>query len=339
MLGYGILWFSTASMLLPLVLNAKIFMTPQILLFLVLFSRFLVGFGEGVALPSMTNLVSTQIQPQLRATAFGNIFTGFHSGNLVGLVLSPLIIEQFGWQALFYIFGLFGFPMFLLWNKIVPKYEPKINSDNIEEQQTIGIKRLLSTAPCWAIFVSHFMNNWGYFILLGWMPTYFSTQLGFNLRDSSFLSLLPWFVMAIGSSVMGIFADKLLQMGYSLRLVRVGIQTTSFIGMATSVLFMAKQQMTKELAILLLMLTLGFKSMGNAGFLANMSDIAPKNAGELFGLSNTFGSMAGIIGVGLVGILVEKTGSFQSVFLLTGLMYVVSGIIWTTLCKTEQMFF
>lgn len=36
---------------------------------------------------------------------------------------------------------------------------------------------------------------------------------------------------------------------------------------------------------------------GQAGFVANMSDIAPRHAGVLFGLCNTFGSLAGILGV------------------------------------------
>lgn len=40
-----------------------------------------------------------------------------------------------------------------------------------------------------------------------------------------------------------------------------------------------------------------FNSCRQAGFVANMSDIAPRHAGRLFGLSNTFGSLAGVVGV------------------------------------------
>eukprot|EP01026_Neomeris_dumetosa_P050590 TRINITY_DN44415_c0_g1_i1.p2 TRINITY_DN44415_c0_g1~~TRINITY_DN44415_c0_g1_i1.p2 ORF type:complete len:117 (-),score=7.85 TRINITY_DN44415_c0_g1_i1:103-432(-) len=109
--------------------------------------------------------------------------------------------------------------------------------------------------------------------------------------------------------------------------------------MATSFLLMAQQSIGVKGAIILLMITLGFKSIGSAGFLANMSDIAPKNTGQVFGLSNTFGSMAGIIGVGLVGLLLEKTGSFRTVFLVCGVMYIIAGIIWTAFSTTEQIFY
>lgn len=46
----------------------------------VLAARALVGFGEGVALPCMNNLVAVNVPPARRATALGTAFSGFHSG-------------------------------------------------------------------------------------------------------------------------------------------------------------------------------------------------------------------------------------------------------------------
>jgi len=43
-------------------------------------SRIVVGLGEGVALPSMNNLVAT-LPKSLRSTGLGVAFTGFHSGS------------------------------------------------------------------------------------------------------------------------------------------------------------------------------------------------------------------------------------------------------------------
>lgn len=43
-------------------------------------SRVVVGLGEGVALPSMNNLVAT-LPKSLRSTGLGVAFTGFHSGS------------------------------------------------------------------------------------------------------------------------------------------------------------------------------------------------------------------------------------------------------------------
>lgn len=34
---------------------------------------------------------------------------------------------------------------------------------------------LFSKLPTWAIIFANFTNNWGYFVLLSWMPVYFKT--------------------------------------------------------------------------------------------------------------------------------------------------------------------
>ena len=46
----------------------------------VMLARGMVGLGEGVALPSMNNLVANNIPLARRSTALGGCFTGFHTG-------------------------------------------------------------------------------------------------------------------------------------------------------------------------------------------------------------------------------------------------------------------
>ena len=81
-----------------------------------------------------------------------------------------------------------------------------------------------------------------------------------------------------------------------------------------------------------------FDDAGQAGFVANMSDIAPRYAGRLYGLANTFGSFAGILGVSAVGFVVEKTGSFDPVFKLTAVMYIAATVVWNLMCTGERVF-
>ena len=67
----------------------------------------------------------------------------------------------------------------------------------------VGTLKLLSSKATWAIITVNFVNHWGYFIYLNWMPSYFVKALGVDLRASSFLSFLPWTVMALGSTSAG----------------------------------------------------------------------------------------------------------------------------------------
>ena len=68
----------------------------------------------------------------------------------------------------------------------------------------VGTLKLLSSKAVWAIIVVNFVNHWGYFIYLNWMPSYFVKALGVDLRASSILSFLPWTVMAVGSTSAGL---------------------------------------------------------------------------------------------------------------------------------------
>lgn len=69
-----------------------------------------------------------------------------------------------------------------------------------------------------------------------------------------------------------------------------------------------------------------------------MSDVAPAQAGQLFGLCNTFGSAAGILGTAGVGVLVEATGSFSAVFGITAGLYLIGIAVWLALCTAERQF-
>ncbi len=83
-------------------------------------------------------------------------------------------------------------------------------------------------------------------------------------------------------------------------------------------------------------LAIALMSLGNVfggamagGFGVNHLDIAPKGAGVIMGLSNTAGTLPGIIGVYISGMILEATGSWALVFqtasgvLLFGLVFYV----------------
>ena len=330
----SVAWFSVATALTPVA--AGLGQAP------LLFARALVGLGEGVALPSMNNLVGKNVRPDRRATALGISFAGFHSGNILGLLLSPFLIANYGWRSLFYVFGLMGLPVLLAWQRVVPEAGGGGAAATAARSSGGGggipISRLLSSPSTWAIFVANFVNHWGYFIYLSWLPTYFNRQFSLDVAKSSIFSLLPWLVMAICSSLSGILADYLITRGVAVRNVRRSLQCASFFGTATTLLIISHPLGNRlEVAVPLFMLALGMKALGQAGFVANMSDIAAQSAGKLFGLSNTVGSFAGILSVSISGLILEKTGSFTAVFQITALMYITAALVWFVLCDDKPI--
>lgn len=367
-MAVGIAFFSFASALLPAVAITPFTAALGVTLPAVLLVRFLVGFGEGVALPSMNNLVATNVDKGKRATALGACFMGFQSGNLVGLLLSPLILQLYGWRSLFYVFGLLGIPLLLFWLAIVPPPFSSASSPSSsteqqppKQQQAVTYGDMLKNKPVWAIITANFINHWGYFIYLNWMPTFFYKVLGMDLRASSLMSFLPWLVMALGSSASGVLSDALVRWGvFTTTGVRKVVQSIAFLGPVVPLYFLSQVRnvnnlgtistgasasgigigtgmvLTPEQAVLAMTMALGITSVGQ--FVTNMSDIAPRHAGRLFGLCNTFGSAAGILGVSVAGILVERTGSFGMVFQITALLNIVGAVVWNLLATGDKQF-
>jgi hypothetical protein len=110
-------------------------------------------------------------------------------GNLAGLLLSPFILVTFGWRALFLVFGVLGAPLLAIWSAAVPDRAPARPPPGAAAGRGGGaagaaagggvtLGRLLSHPATWAIVVVNFVNHWGYFIYLNWMPTYFSKVWG-----------------------------------------------------------------------------------------------------------------------------------------------------------------
>jgi len=295
---FGIIFFSISSVLLPLFAITPITKSLGLVLPAVLFTRFLVGFGEGVALPSINNIMAKNIPLSSRASAYGGMFTGFHSGNLVGLLLSPLLIQQYGWRSLFFVFGAMGIPLLYIWSLVVPNPRRDGTSGAISNQGTseaVSLTEMLTTKAVWAIITANIVNHWGYFIYLNWMPTYFYKVLGMDLRSSSFMSIVPWLLMACGSLSSGVFCDMLVRSGQNRTGIRKMIQTLALIGAVPGLLMLSTGSLTVGQSLFAMSMALGMTSLGQ--FTANISEVAPNHAGKLFGLSNTFGCISGIAGV------------------------------------------
>lgn len=48
------------------------------------------------------------------------------------------------------------------------------NTSSSSKARSIPWGKLLSRKEVWALIVCHFCHNWGTFILLSWMPTYYN---------------------------------------------------------------------------------------------------------------------------------------------------------------------
>ncbi|XP_015896865.3 probable anion transporter 4, chloroplastic isoform X1 [Ziziphus jujuba] len=350
-MAWGVALWSLATFLTPWAAETS--------LWALLAARAMLGIAEGVALPSMNNMVARWFPQSERARAVGLAMAGFQLGSAIGLTLSPILMSQGGVFGPFVIFGLSGFLWVLVWisatsstpdrHNQISKYELEYITNKTQKSSSVENKskttkvippfrRLLSKLPTWSLIVANSMHSWGFFVILSWMPIYFNSVYHVDLRHAAWFSAVPWSVMAVMGYLAGIWSDMLIQSGTSVTLTRKIMQSIGFIGPGIALvgLTMAK---SPSIASAWLTLAVGLKSFSHCGFLVNLQEIAPQYSGVLHGLSNTAGTFAAILGTVGAGFFVELVGSFQGFLLLTSLLYFISAIFYNLFSTGERVNF
>ncbi|KAL8517355.1 hypothetical protein ACS0TY_015554 [Phlomoides rotata] len=310
------------------------------------------GLAEGVALPSMNHLLSRWFPNHERATAVGLSMGGFQLGNVVGLILAPIFMTSIGIAGPFILFTSLGFLWLVTWTywvtndpqdcSSISKHELRLiqagkADSHVNKAKIPPLRILFSKLPTWAIIFANFTNNWGYFVLLSWMPVYFKTVFNVNLQQAAWFSAVPWGTMAVSGYIAGATSDYLIKSGYSTTSARKIMQTIGFIGPGVALLCLNYVR-TPTIAAVFLTMALSFSSFSQAGFLLNMQDIAPQCAGFVHGISNSAGTLAAIISTIGTGYFVQWLGSFQAFLTLTAGLYFATTIFWNLYATGERVF-
>eukprot|EP00854_Cymbomonas_tetramitiformis_P010112 gene10112-11968_t len=147
-------------------------------------------------------------------------------------------MSLYGWRSLFYLYAALALPIMLLWQAAVPVHTPAPGAPAGASSPLA----MLSKPGVWAPIAANFVNHWGYFTYLNWMPAYFNQVLGFNLQASTLFSFLPWLSMSVMSYVAGWIADWLVNSGVERSRVRKLVQSVAFLGPACALAPLATTQ-------------------------------------------------------------------------------------------------
>jgi MFS transporter, ACS family, solute carrier family 17 (sodium-dependent inorganic phosphate cotransporter), other len=342
LLAFGVLWWSLFTILTP--------PAASISLGALIAARIGMGLGEGVAFPAIYQLFGRWIPLQERARAAALNGSGIPLGTVAATLLTPWLVVGFGWPVVFYVSGAVGVVWYAFW--FFTSSERLEDAPGIHASEIAYIRahtapaiaklvvpwgKIFRSAAVWVLVFNHFCSNWGFYVILSWLPRYFADVHGLDLKGAGYASLLPWLVMFAMTNVGAQLADGLLRRGRTVTFVRKLMQSIGFFGAAAALLGIA-QVHTVPLAIGLMCVALGLGSFALSGFASNHLDIGPRYAGALMGLSNTAGTLPGVIGVAVTGYILEATGSWPVVLGIAASLYVAGAIAWLIFATGEKIF-
>ena len=301
--------------------------------------RFLMGVGEAGLPPSSFTVIGRWFPHQERSRALGLVSSGSIIGTVLALLVGSWIVQKYGWEAIFYIFGATGFIWALFWFWMVrehPDDHPSISEAELDHikrgggatarPETIPWKQIFSVRPLWALCTTGFATSWALYIFISWLPSYFADVHGLDLTGAGIYSLIPWLAMAVMLNVSGWAADKMIERGISTTLTRKLMVAIGLFGAAIMILFL-RSAASPEMATFFMSAALAIVSFTYAGIVPNCLDMAPRFADIMYGVVNTFSTLAGAIGAFITGYIVQQTGSYDLVFLVMAIIQISGGLI------------
>ena len=331
-LGFSVLIWSVFTIITPFAANLS--------MAFLLGARVLLGMGEASTAPSVVYMYSRWIPANERGRAMAIFSSGAVVGTLLTLMITGYVIVNFGWPMAFYSFGMLGFIWAIAWFGLISKSpedhhdisaEELVllanNSNDVRHANNVPWKYIFSHPAAWALIAANFSTNWGLYVALAWLPSYFNDTHGISIAGSGIYSSAPWLSMFIAIIISGWLADKALGNGISATTIRKTAQTIGLIGSAIF-LVMAGSAANTFTAILTTCGALSCLGLCYAGFAPAVLEMSPRYGEVIFSISNTFGTVPGVIGVAVTGWLVELTGTYVAAFALTACVHIIGALAW-----------
>jgi MFS family permease len=172
--------------------------------------RTIAGLGLGGEFGIGMTLVAEAWPAKYRARGCTYVALGWQAGVLVAALITPILLPIIGWRGMFVaglVPGLVAFAVRLY----VP--EPQIFLDRAKERRTgmplgLLVKDTATRNISLGMLILCSVQNFGYYGLMIWLPSYLSTRFGYTLTQSALWTAVTVLGMAFGILVFGQFCRQ-----------------------------------------------------------------------------------------------------------------------------------
>jgi MFS family permease len=276
--------------------------------------RTIAGLGLGGEFGIGMTLVGEAWPPAQRARASSYVALGWQSGVLLAAFVTPALLPLVGWRGMFAV-GLFPALVSFLLRRYLEEPEVFLKAKDAVKSVplTFLIKDSAAIKASLAMLILCSVQNFGYYGLITWLPTYLSNSFGYSLTRSSLWTAVTILGMSFGIWLFGHLADQ-----YGRRPILLLYQA----GAVLSVLVYSN--LKTSLALLIGGAVMGIFVNGMiGGYGALMSELYPTEA-RATAQNTLFNLGRGVGGFGpyVVG-LVTTAYSFKITAVLLASIYVV----------------
>lgn len=299
--------------------------------------RLLFGLGEAGTFPGTARAFSHWLPARERGRAFG---LAVMSGALGGALTQPLVaalLERMSWRHTFQLFALVGLAWaaaWYLWFRDDPRAHRGVNAAEVERigmdppqrHGAVPWGAMLRSRNLHALCLMYLCAIYGWYFYLTWLPTYLLRARGFNLREAGWLAALPLVGLAAGVFSGGWASDRLLRG----RPAREARRLPGVVGLplAAAAVIGAVSTPRPVLSAVLLACAAALSALGVAPAWAVCLEAGGRHAGVVSGAMNMFGNLGGALSPVVVGVCLDRGGSWEAPLVSVAALYVVAALAW-----------
>ena len=175
--------------------------------------RTIAGIGLGGEFGIGMALAAEAWPARHRARVSSYVALGWQLGVLGAAVLTPLLLPSIGWRGMFLVGVIPAVVAWVIRNKL---HEPEVfTARNPKDQPSamqclkLLMKDKATSKVSLGVIVLTSVQNFGYYGIMIWMPSFLSKQMGFSLTKSSMWTAATIIGMSVGIWVFGQMADRI----------------------------------------------------------------------------------------------------------------------------------
>eukprot|EP01037_Dinobryon_pediforme_P001575 gene1575-1601_t len=283
--------------------------------------RLVLGLGEAALFPATSKLIAAHVPPQRRGLANAVVAVGLALGPALGTLAGGTLLAHHGWRWVFFVFGAVTLVWTVPWLVLLRRLPVEGGAGLAgEAERPVPIGQMLAQRTLWIMGVAHALANYGFFFVAAWLPLYLVKSRGLALPTMTLFATATFAAQALASLGWGQLADALVRRGGRPAAVQRRLAMVAQLGSIAGIAGIALASGPGALLAALVVTGVFLGCLPTMVYALGQGYAGPRGVAGWIGVQNAIGSLSGIIGPVVTGMIVDATGSFSGAFAFAGLI-------------------
>ncbi len=291
--------------------------------------RMALGIAESVAPLASLAFIRSNFEGKDQGLPTSIYIAGQNIGPAVGALVGSLLLDRWGWRAMFAMTGLGALFWLPAWLIAVPSKGARTEAPAAKLPQESAWpawwswQMILGSRIFWLMSAATFLSSYYWYFVLTWVPSYMILARGYSTVEMGRVVSTGLFIMAVVNVIGGMAADRVAAR-IGVFKARVMFGAAGWGGTAAILLLLVTD---RQWTLPIFTLAMCATGIGNTSYWAISQHLPPQSmVGRAIGYLNTVSVLAGIVAPLTTGFILGPQKHFGPAILVAGIGPVLAAL-------------